>query len=145
MASEDIGLADPHALQVALNAWQAFNHLGIPEGDLALAEAVVYLSLAPKSNAIYTAFKASLKKAKETDHLSPPKVILNAPTKFMKEQGYGDGYIYDHDTPNGFSGQNYFPEGARETFYVPYERGFERDLKKRLKYFKNLRKSLNDH
>jgi len=140
MASEDVGLADPNALQVTLSAWQAYNHLGSPEGDFALAEAVVYLALAPKSNAIYTAFKESLKKAKETDHLSPPKNILNAPTKLMKEMGYGDGYIYDHDTPNGFSGQNYFPDAMeRASFYSPVERGFERDLKKRIEYFKTLR------
>ncbi len=149
MASEDIGLADPNALQVTMNAWHAYNHLGTPEGDLALAEAVVYLALAPKSNAIYTAFKRALQKAKDTDHLPPPKIILNAPTKFMKEQGYGEGYIYDHDTPNGFSGQNYFPDEERTSFYDPKERGFERDLKKRLEYFNKLRfskdKTPGDH
>lgn len=145
MASEDIGLADPNALQVTINAWHAYNHLGTPEGDLPLAEAVVYLALAPKSNAIYTAFKAALQKAKDTDHLPPPKIILNAPTKLMKEQGYGEGYIYDHDTPNGFSGQNYFPDRERACFYSPKERGFERDLKKRIEYFNKLRFSQDNN
>lgn len=140
MASEDVGLADPTALQVALHAWQAYDHLGQPEGDLALAEAVIYLALAPKSNAIYTAFGEAMEHAKNTGNLPPPKIILNAPTKFMKEQGYGKGYIYDHDTPNVFSGQNYFPDGVeRRDYYSPPERGFERELKKRLDYFNKLR------
>lgn len=140
MASEDVGLADPHALEVALNAWNAFNHLGSPEGDLALVEAIVYLALAPKSNAIYTAFKKALDDAKSNAHLPPPKIVLNAPTQLMKEIGYGKDYIYDHDTPEGFSGQNYFPdEKERVSFYIPKERGFERELKKRLEYFNKLR------
>lgn len=142
MASEDVGLADPHALEIALNAWKAYDHLGTPEGDLALAEAVVYLALAPKSNAIYTAFKKALEEAKASAHLPPPKIILNAPTQLMKEIGYGKEYIYDHDTPEGFSGQNYFPDDKeRVAFYVPQERGFERELKKRLEYFHKLRTS----
>lgn len=144
MASEDIGLADPNALQVALNAWQAFDHLGSPEGDLALAEAIVYLSLAPKSNAIYTAFNKAMEEVKSDGHLPPPKIILNAPTKLMKEAGYGNGYIYDHDTPNCFSGQNYFPdERVRASFYSPQERGFERELKKRMDYFYKLRTKMD--
>ena len=140
MASEDEGLADPNALQVCLNTWQNFHLLGEPEGDFALAGAVVYLALAPKSNAIYSAFKISHAKESQTDHLSPPKTNINAPTKFMKEQGYGKGYIYDHEGPEGFSGQNHFPDGDRESFYHPVERWFERDLKKRLAYFKKIRK-----
>ncbi len=146
MASEDIGLADPNALQIALNAWQAFHHLGSPEGDLALAEAVVYLALAPKSNALYTALGQAKKAAESSGHLPPPKIILNAPTALMKEAGYGSGYIYDHDTPHCFSGQNYFPDAKeREIFYTPQERGFERELKKRIDYFNKLRKNPGDH
>lgn len=142
MASEDIGLADPHALTICLNAWQTFSQLGSPEGELALAEAVVYLALAPKSNAIYTAFKKAMGAAKSTNHLNPPKTILNAPTKLMKELGNGEDYIYDHDTEKGFSGQNYFPDGMeRPSYYSPVERGFERDLKKRIEYFQTLRSS----
>ncbi len=143
MASEDIGLADPNALSIAIAAGQAFDHLGAPEGDLALAEAVVYLALAPKSNSVYTAFNQAIEEAKASNHLPPPKTILNGPTKLMKEAGYGKGYIYDHDTPNGFSGQNYFPEDKpRSTYYAPQERGFERDLKKRILYFSKLRDAL---
>ena len=142
MAMEDIGLADPNALTVAINAMKAFEQLGSPEGDLALAEAVIYLALAPKSNSIYTAFKAVMEDVKNDPPLPPPKTILNAPTHLMKNMGYGDGYIYDHDTPHGFSGQNYFPEEKiRKTFYIPVERGFERELKKRLDYFSKLRAS----
>jgi putative ATPase len=142
MASEDIGLADPNALQVALHAWQAYDLLGMPEGDLALAEAVIYLALAPKSNAIYTAFNEAIEHAKTTGHLPPPKIIINAPTRYMLEQGYGSGYVYDHDTPNAFSGQNYFPDGIdRREYYAPEERGFERELKKRLEYFNKLRQN----
>lgn len=140
MASEDIGLADPNALAVALSAWKAFDQLGSPEGELALAQAVLYLALAPKSNASYTAFKEALQKAKETGHLSPPKTILNAPTSWMKGEGYGKGYQYDHDEKEGFSGQNYFPEEMeRAIFYEPVERGFEREMKKRAAYFSALR------
>jgi putative ATPase len=140
MASEDVGLADPQALQLAIAARDAYQMLGSPEGELALAQATVYLALAPKSNATYTAFNAANEKAQETHHLSPPMIILNAPTTMMRKMDYGKGYIYDHDTPEGFSGQNYFPgEMERETFYTPVERGFEREMKKRIDYFKNLR------
>lgn len=136
MAVEDIGLADPDALQVTLNAWRAYDQMGSPEGDLALAEAVVYLALAPKSNAVYTAFSAAQESAAKTNHLPPPAHIINAPTKLMKEFGYGKEYRYDHDEPDAFSGQNYFPEGMeRENFYKPVERGFEREMKKRLDFF----------
>lgn len=142
MASEDVGLSDTNALSVCINAWKAFEHLGSPEGELALAEACVYLALAPKSNAIYKAYKKAEILAQNTGHLSPPKTILNAPTKLMKEMDYGKDYIYDHDTPQGFSGQNYFPDGMeRPEFYSPIERGFERELKKRIEYFNLLRKN----
>lgn len=140
MASEDIGLADPQALQMALNAWDTYERLGSPEGELTLAQAVVYMATAPKSNAVYTAYKAARNAARETGSLMPPMTILNAPTKMMKSIGYGDGYIYDHDTPEGFSGQDYFPEEmGRHTFYNPPERGFERDIIKRLEYWQKLR------
>ncbi|MDB5505739.1 MAG: ATPase [Devosia sp.] len=140
MASEDIGLADPQALPLAIAARDAYEMLGTPEGELALAEITVYLALAPKSNAIYTAFKAAMALAKTTGSPMPPKVILNAPTKLMGQEGYGDGYQYDHDTPEGFSGQEYFPEKlGRQDFYHPVERGFERELGKRLDYFGRLR------
>ncbi len=143
MASEDIGLADVEALGVALNGWNVFNMLGSPEGELALAQVVVYLSLCPKSNAVYTAYGEARKIASETGHLDPPKHILNAPTKLMKDFGYGKEYQYDHDTPQGFSGDEYFPEEVgRQTFYKPVERGFEREMKKRLEYFIRLRASL---
>ncbi|ANC91778.1 replication-associated recombination protein A [Azospirillum humicireducens] len=139
-AVEDIGLADPNALTQAIAAWEAYERLGSPEGELALAQLVIYLGTAPKSNAGYTAYKASVRAAKETGSLMPPKHILNAPTKLMKTIGYGKGYEYDHDTAEGFSGQNYFPEGmARRAFYQPVERGFERDLRKRLDYWAKLR------
>lgn len=145
MASEDIGLADPQALDMALNAWNCFERLGSPEGELALAQAVVYLALAPKSNALYTAFGKAKEMAKKTSHLSPPSTILNAPTQLMKEMGYGKGYMYDHDTPLAFSGQNYFPnEMEREQFYQPKERGFEREMLKRVEFFAALRKKLTD-
>ncbi|MBA3958138.1 MAG: replication-associated recombination protein A [Parachlamydiaceae bacterium] len=141
MAAEDIGLADPQALPLAVAARDTYEMLGSPEGELALAEVVVYLALAPKSNAIYTAFKAAQGAASETNHLNPPSIILNAPTRLMRSMGYGKGYMYDHDTPEGFSGQNYFPdEMSRQTFYEPVERGFERELKKRKEYFERLRK-----
>lgn len=140
MASEDIGLADPEALNFALNGWNTYNMLGSPEGELALAQVVVYLSLAPKSNALYTAYGDARKKAADTGHLDPPKHILNAPTKLMKEMGYGVEYAYDPDTPYGFSGQEYFPENMqRQSFYKPFDRGFEREMKKRLEYFSKLR------
>lgn len=145
MASEDIGLADPQALQLAIAARDAYEMLGSPEGELALAEVVVYLALAPKSNAIYTAYKNVTKAAAETGHLDPPYIILNAPTRMMKDFGYGKGYIYDHETPQAFSGQNYFPDGMeRQTYYDPVERGFEREMKKRVSYFKNLRKKITE-
>jgi putative ATPase len=140
MASEDIGLADPQALQMAVAARDAYQMLGSPEGELALAQVVVYLALAPKSNAVYTAFKSAIGVAKATGSPMPPMVILNAPTRLMKGSGYGEGYIYDHDTPEAFSGQEYFPEKiGRQKFYEPVERGFERDLKKRVDYFERLR------
>lgn len=140
MAIEDIGLADPQALSIATEAWKAFDQLGSPEGELALAQAVIYLSLAPKSNAAYTAFKAAQKLASETTHINPPSIILNAPTALMKELGYGKGYEYDHDTAEGFSGQNYFPDGVeRQNFYHPVTRGFEREMQRRLAYFERLR------
>ncbi|HEY6919478.1 MAG TPA: replication-associated recombination protein A [Tabrizicola sp.] len=140
MAVEDIGLADPQAEAVCLDGWQTYERLGSPEGELALAQAVVYLALAPKSNAVYTAYKAARAAARETGSLMPPKHILNAPTRMMKEIGYGAGYAYDHDAEDGFSGQNYFPEGMkRPVWYLPPERGFERELKKRVEYFAKLR------
>ena len=145
MAVEDIGLADPQAQGVCLEAWQTYERLGSPEGELALAQAVTYLALAPKSNAGYAAYKAARASAKATGSEPPPKHILNAPTKMMKEQGYGDGYAYDHDAEDGFSGQNYFPDslGKRPVFYQPVERGFERELKRRLDYFVKLRSKRN--
>ncbi len=140
MAVEDIGLADPQAQAVCLDSWQTYERLGSPEGELALAQAVVYLALAPKSNAVYTAYKAARAAARDTGSLPPPKHILNAPTKLMKDIGYGTGYAYDHDAEDGFSGQDYFPEGMkRPVWYLPPERGFERELKKRIDYFAKLR------
>ena len=140
MAVEDIGLADPQAQAVCLQSWETYERLGSPEGELALAQAVTYLALAPKSNAAYVAYKSARVAAKKTGSKPPPKHILNAPTSMMKDQGYGDGYAYDHDAEDGFSGQNYFPEGEeRAVFYQPVERGFERDLKKRVEYFARLR------
>jgi putative ATPase len=144
MAAEDIGLADPQALAVCLAAKDAYDYLGSPEGELALAEACVYLATAPKSNAVYTAFKAAMRAAKENGSLLPPKHILNAPTKLMKQEGYNEGYRYDHDEPDAFSGQDYFPEKmGRQTFYDPPERGFERDIRKRLDWWAKLRKERN--
>ena len=140
-ASEDIGLADPQALPMAIAAWNTYERLGSPEGELTLAGLVIYLATAPKSNASYVAWGAARRAAKEHGSLMPPKHILNAPTKLMQDIGYGEGYDYDHDTPEGFSGQNYFPdEMKREEFYHPVERGFERDIKKRLAYWDELRK-----
>jgi putative ATPase len=139
-ASEDVGLADPNALVQALAAWEAYERLGTPEGELALAQLVIYLGTAPKSNAAYTAFGAAMRAARETGSLMPPMHILNAPTRLMKDLGYGQGYAYDHDAADGFSGQNYFPDGmARTQFYNPVERGFERDIRKRLDYWARLR------
>lgn len=139
-AVEDIGMADPAALTQATAAWEAYERLGSPEGELAIAQLVIYLGTAPKSNAAYTAYKEAVRSAKETGSLSPPKHILNAPTKLMKQLGYGHGYNYDHDTAEGFSGQNYFPEEmGRRAFYRPVERGFEREVKKRLDYWARLR------
>lgn len=141
MAVEDIGLADPHALVQANAARDAYQMLGSPEGELALAQTVVYLATAPKSNGVYMAYKAATRSAKGSGSLLPPKHILNAPTKLMKEEGYGDGYQYDHDAPDGFSGQNYFPEDlGRQSYYDPPERGFERELRKRLEYWSKLRR-----
>ncbi len=140
MAVEDIGLADPQAQSICLHAWETYERLGSPEGELALAEALTYLALAPKSNAVYAAYKAARSAARRTGSEPPPKHILNAPTKLMEEQGYGDGYQYDHDAEDGFSGQNYFPEGMkRGIYYTPVERGFERELKRRVDYFAKLR------
>ena len=140
MASEDIGLADPQALVVAIAARDSYEFLGSPEGELALAQACIYLATAPKSNAAYAAFKAATAAAKEHGSLLPPKHILNAPTRLMKTEGYGSGYEYDHDVPEAFSGQDYFPEAmGRKVFYDPPERGFERELRKRLEYWQKLR------
>jgi putative ATPase len=140
MAVEDIGLADPQAQAVCLQAWDIYERLGSPEGELALGQAVTYLALAPKSNAGYVGFKAAMALARQTGSEPPPKHIMNAPTRLMKEQGYGADYAYDHDAEDGFSGQNYFPEGVkRPVLYQPVERGFERELKRRLDYFAKLR------
>ena len=141
-AVEDIGLADPQALAQALAAWDAYDRLGSPEGELALAQLVIYLSTAPKSNAAYVAFGEAQKMARDTGSLMPPLHILNAPTRLMRDIGYGRGYVYDHATEEGFSGQNYFPDGVeRRNFYRPGERGFERDIKKRLEYWDRLRRA----
>ena len=141
MAVEDIGLADPQALVVANAAKDAYDFLGSPEGELAMAEAVIYVATAPKSNATYTAFGAAKRTAKEAGSLLPPKHILNAPTKLMKTEGYGSGYEYDHDSEDAFSGQDYFPEAlGRQQFYDPPERGFEREIRKRLDYWAKLRR-----
>ncbi|MDQ0504016.1 replication-associated recombination protein A [Xanthobacter agilis] len=140
MAIEDVGNADPQALVVANAAKDAFDFLGSPEGELALAQAIVYVATAPKSNAVYSAYKAAMRLAKEAGSLTPPKHILNAPTKLMKREGYGSGYRYDHDEPDAFSGQNYFPEAlGRQSLYHPVERGFEREIKKRMDYWARLR------
>jgi putative ATPase len=140
MAIEDIGLADPQALVQALSAKDVYDFLGSPEGELALAQATIYLATAPKSNASYTAFGAAMRAAKELGSLAPPKHILNAPTKLMKKEGYGAGYAYDHGAPEAFSGQHYFPdEVERRQFYEPTGRGFEAELKKRLEHWAKLR------
>ncbi|MGO4853832.1 replication-associated recombination protein A [Phaeovulum sp. W22_SRMD_FR3] len=140
MAVEDIGLADPQAQTHALHAWEIYERIGSPEGELALAQTVIYLALAPKSNAGYVAYKGARAEARRTGSEPPPKHILNAPTKLMAAQGYGEGYAYDHDAEDGFSGQNYFPETMkRPVLYQPVERGFERELKKRVDWFAKLR------
>jgi putative ATPase len=141
MAVEDIGLADPQALVIANAAKDAYDFLGSPEGELAIAQAVLYIATAPKSNAAYAAFGEAMRTAKEAGSLLPPKHILNAPTGLMRNEGYGAGYAYDHDAPEAFSGQDYFPEAlGRRQFYDPPERGFEREIRKRLEYWAKLRK-----
>ncbi|SDW80878.1 Recombination protein MgsA [Ruegeria halocynthiae] len=144
MAVEDIGLADPQAQSICLHSWETYERLGSPEGELALAQALVYLALAPKSNGAYVGYRAAMRLAKQSGSEPPPKHILNAPTSLMKDQGYGAGYAYDHDAEDGFSGQNYFPDDMeRPVLYQPVERGFERELKKRLEYFAKLRSQRN--
>ena len=139
-ASEDIGLADPNGLPQALAAWEAYERLGSPEGELAIAQCVIYLGTAPKSNAVYKAENDAKKIARETGSLIPPMHILNAPTTMMKEMGYGDGYAYDHNEKSGFSGQSYFPDSMlRKKLYQPIDRGFEREISKRLAYWEGLR------
>jgi putative ATPase len=141
MAIEDIGLADPQALVICNAAKETYDFLGSPEGELAIAQAVIYVATAPKSNAAYAAYGAAMRTAKEAGSLLPPKHILNAPTKLMKSEGYGKDYDYDHDAPDAFSGQDYFPEQlGRQKFYDPPERGFEREIRKRLEYWAKLRK-----
>jgi len=141
-AVEDIGMADPNAIVQANAARDAYNMLGSPEGELAISQAIIYLATAPKSNAAYAAYKSAVKSAKRNSSLMPPMHILNAPTKLMKELGYNEGYVYDHDTKDGFSGQNYFPDKMqREEYYTPVMRGFERDITKRLEYWKKLREN----
>ena len=140
-ASEDIGLADPNALLQVIASWDAFERIGSPEGELAIVQSVIYLATAPKSNAVYRAFKASVQLAKETGSLSPPKHILNASTDLMKDIGYGVGYQYDHDSDDGFSGQNYFPDGVRQqSLYRPDGKGFENEIVKRLDHWRKIRK-----
>ena len=140
MASEDIGLAEPDALQIALKAFRAYEILGTPEGELALAEALIFLALAPKSNATYVAYNDAKAHAEQTPQYMPPKHIVNAPTAWMKEEGFSSGYLYDPDMPDGFSGQNYFPKEVEPTaYYKPVLRGFERELQKRLDYFQKLK------
>lgn len=144
MAVEDIGLADPQALPQTLSAWETYERLGSPEGELAIAQAVIYCATAPKSNAAYSAYKSALRSAKETGSLMPPMHILNAATNLMKDIGYGKNYDYDHNTEHGFSGQNYFPEDMpRANFYTPAERGFEREIKKRMDYWGKLFDKIN--
>jgi putative ATPase len=141
MAVEDIGLADPQALVICNAAKDAYDFLGSPEGELAIAEAVIYVATAPKSNAAYVAYGAARRAAKEGGSLLPPKHILNAPTRLMQDEGYGRGYAYDHDAAEAFSGQDYFPEKmGRQTFYDPPDRGFEREIRKRLDYWAKLRR-----
>jgi len=143
-AAEDVGMADPQALQMAIATWEAYTRIGPPEGNIPLAELVIYLATAPKSNAGYVALGEAMAAARQTGSLMPPAHILNAPTKMMKELGYGKGYAYDHDDPDGFSGKNYFPDGMPRTqFYRPHARGFERDVIKRLAYWQKLRDKKN--
>jgi putative ATPase len=145
MAVEDVGLADPQALVVANAAKDAFDFLGSPEGELAIAQAVIYIATAPKSNAAYLAYGAAMRAAREAGSLLPPKHILNAPTKLMKSEGYGESYEYDHDAPEAFSGQDYFPDAlGRRQFYDPPERGFEREIRKRLDYWAKLRRERSE-
>ncbi|MEF3366860.1 replication-associated recombination protein A [Methylocystis sp. 9N] len=145
MAVEDIGLADPQALVVANAAKDAYDFLGSPEGELALAQALIYVATAPKSNAAYVAFQRARRLAVDKGSLMPPKIILNAPTKMMREEGYGEGYEYDHDAPEAFSGQNYWPDSLKaQKLYRPVERGFEREIAKRLDYWERLRKERRD-
>ena len=142
-AVEDIGLADPNALTQSIAAWEAYERIGSPEGDLVVAQCVIYLATAPKSNAVYSAFKSSARSAKSSGSLSPPKHILNAPNTLMRDLGYGHDYHYDHNSEEGFSGKNYFPEEiSREKFYHPFDRGFERDISERLEYWEKLRTSI---
>ena len=143
-ASEDVGMADPGALQIALAAWDTYERLGSPEGELAIAQAVVYLATAPKSISVYRGFNRAWKQTKRTGSLMPPVHILNAPTRLMKELGYGEGYQYDPDTPDGFSGADYFPDGypapqERKAFYEPTDRGYEKRIQERLAYWDGLR------
>ena len=143
-AMEDVGLADPNAMQLALSAWQIYERMGSPEGDIAITELVIYLATAPKSISAYKAQNASYRTARDTGSLMPPKNILNAPTKMMKNMGYGDGYVYDPETETGCSGQNCFPDTMnRVNFYKPVERGFEREIKKRFDYWNSFRKNKN--
>ena len=140
IAVEDIGLADINSKRICLDAWQVYERLGSPEGDLALAEATIYLALAPKSNSVYGAYKKAMEIAKKSGSVMPPKHILNAPTECLKEQGYGDGYLYDHDSEDSFSGQSYFPQSVTENeFYEPSNRGDEKQLMEKLAHFKSLR------
>ena len=144
MAVEDIGLADLEAQNICIQAWEIYERLGSPEGELAIAQAVIYLALAPKSNAGYVAYKSARALAKTNGSEPPPLHIRNAPTALMKQQGYGEGYAYDHDAEDGFSGQNYFPDHMdRPAIYQPVERGFERELQKRVQYFNKLREKRN--
>jgi putative ATPase len=140
LASEDIGLADPMSLLIANEALATYRTLGSPEGELAIAHAVVHMATAPKSNAVYVAFKAAMRDARSTGSLAPPSHILNAPTKLMKNLGYGKGYEYDHDAPEGFSGQNYFPDDMnRALYYAPKGAGREAAIKDRLEHWRSIR------
>jgi len=144
-ATEDIGLADPNALLQTIAAWEAFERVGSPEGELAIVQSVIYLATAPKSNAVYSAFKASCHLANETGSLSPPKHILNAPTDLMKELGYGKGYEYNHDNEDSFSAQDYLPDGVtRQSLYRPDGIGFEKEIVKRMNYWEKIRKQRSD-